>query len=377
MKVAIVHDYLNQYGGAERVLEQISAVYPQADIKTAIHDPDRMPASYRALSIEATWLNRLPRVNRYHRLFLPVYPRAFESIDLSGYDLVVTSSSGFAHGVIVKPDTVNVCYCHSPPRFLWDYENYVAREEISPLRQALLRPMVPRLRKWDRMSADRTDAWITTSELVKERVELNYGKTSTIIPPSVDVSRFEVGQGPGQHYLMLMRMVGWKRPDIVVEACTRRNLPLVVAGDGRSLEGLRKIAGPTVRFVGRVNDEQMRPLYRDSKALILPSEEDFGITPLEAMASGRPVIAFGKGGVLDTVIPGVTGVFFEQQTEASILGAIDVFERTQFDAAAIRRHADRFDNMIFRDRLKTFVDEQIALKRGARRPDAALQLADA
>ena len=370
MKVAIVHDYLNQYGGAERVLEEIRAVYPQADIKTAIHDPERMPAAYRDLPIEATWLNRVPLANRFHRLLLPFYPTAFESIDLAGYDLVVTSSSGFAHGVVVGPGTCNVCYCHSPPRFLWDYADYVAREQISPLRQALLRPMLPRLRRWDAMSAARTDAWITTSRLVEERVERCYGRSSTIIPPSVDVSRFEVGQGPGEHYLMLMRLVGWKRPDIVVEACTRRGLPLVVAGDGRGLERLRQLAGPTIRFVGRVNDAQMRPLYRDSKALILPSEEDFGITPLEAMASGRPVIAFGRGGVLDTVLPGVTGVFFDEQTEASVSAAIDVFERTSFDAAAIRRHAEGFDSLIFRDRLRAFVDRQLAQKRDRHRIDA-------
>ncbi len=377
MKVAIVHDYLNQYGGAERVLEEILAVYPQADVKTAIHDPERMPSHYRDLSIEATWLNRVPLANRFHRLLLPAYPAAFEALNLSSYDLVITSSSGFAHGVVTRSDACNVCYCHSPPRFLWDYENYVEREEISPLRQALLRPMLPRLRRWDRMSAARTDAWISTSHLVEERIARCYGRESMIIPPPVCVGRFEVGQEPGAHYLMLMRLVGWKRPDIVVEACTRQNLPLVVAGDGRGLEKLRRIAGPTVRFVGRVDDSQMRPLYRDCKALILPSEEDFGITPLEAMAAGRPVIAYGRGGVLDTVIPGVTGLFFDQQTEASVSDAIARFERTHFDPAAIRRHVANFDSLVFRERLRGFVEAQVLRKQGILRRDPACRLVHA
>lgn len=375
MKVAIVHDYLNQYGGAERVLEEIRAVYPNADVKTAIHDPQRMPPVYRDWNIETSWLNHMPMVNQKHRWFLPIYPQAFESFDLSGYDLVLTSSSGFAHGVVTGADTCNVCYCHSPPRFLWDFHNYVRQEKVGRLQQALLSAQLLRLRQWDRVSAERTQAWITTSQVVSDRVRCFYGKDSAIIPPPVNVGRFNVGRGRGEHYLMLMRLVGWKRPDIVVEACTRQNLPLVVAGDGRALQALRRIAGPTVRFVGRVNDEQMRGLYRDCKALIVPSEEDFGITPLEAMAAGRPVIAYGRGGVLDTVRPGVTGVFFDKQTAEAIVGAIAVFEQSRFDRDAIRHHAESFDSSVFRARLSAFVDEQLRARRGATQPQQALALA--
>ncbi len=375
MRVAIVHDYLNQYGGAERVLEEIRAVYPDADIKTAIHDPRRMPAAYRDWQIEASWLNQVPMANRKHRWFLPVYPQAFESFDLSDYDLVITSSSGFAHGVLTGAHTCNVCYCHSPPRFLWDYHNYVRREKVGRLQQALLSAYLLRLRQWDRVSAERTQAWISTSQVVSDRVRSFYGKDSTIIPPPVNVSRFDVGHGPGEHYLMLMRLVGWKRPDIVVEACTRQNLPLVVAGDGRALQDLRRIAGPTVRFVGRVDDEQMRGLYRDCKALIVPSEEDFGITPLEAMAAGRPVIAYGRGGILDTVRPGVTGVFFGTQTADSVIEAIATFEQSRFNGDAIRRHAEGFDSSVFRARLGEFIDGQMRARRGARQPQPALALA--
>ena len=375
MRVAIVHDYLNQYGGAERVLEEIRAVYPEADIKAAIHDPRRMPVAYGDWPIEASWLNQVPMANRKHRWFLPVYPQVFESFDLSDYDLVITSSSGFAHGVLTGAHTCNVCYCHSPPRFLWDYHNYVRREKVGRLQQALLSAQLLRLRQWDRVSAERTQAWISTSQVVSDRVRSFYGKDSTIIPPPVNVSRFDVGHGPGKHYLMLMRLVGWKRPSIVVEACTRQNLPLVVAGDGRALQDLRRIAGPTVRFVGRVDDEQMRVLYRDCKALILPSEEDFGITPLEAMASGRPVIAYGRGGVLDTVRPGVTGVFFDRQTADSVIEAIATFERSRFDRDAVRRHAEGFDSSVFRARLSEFIDGQMRARRGARQLQPALALA--
>lgn len=358
MKVALVHDYLNQYGGAERVLDELHAIWPEAPVYTSIYEPSRMPAAYGQWDIRPSALNRLPFARRKHQALLFLLPQAFESFDLDDYDLVVSSSSGFAHGVLTRPQTLHVCYCHSPPRFLWDYHHYARSEGLGRAARFVVSTSLPRLRVWDRVAADRADAWVSTSRLVRGRIDRFYSKPSTVIPPPVDVSRFTVGHEPGGYFLMLMRLVGWKRPSIAVEACTRLGLPLVVAGDGRDLPELKRMAGPTVRFVGRANDAQMRELYRDCRALILPSEEDFGITPLESMAAGRPVIAYGSGGVLDTVVPGETGAFFEAQTADSLAEALLAFDERDFDSRTIRRHAEQFDRTVFAARLKAYVEER-------------------
>lgn len=364
MKVAIVHDYLNQYGGAERVLDELHAIWPDAPVMVAIHDPARMPPRYRDWDIRASRLNRLPLANRKHQALLPFLPRAFEGFDLGGFDLVVSSSSGFAHGVLTDPDACHVCYCHSPPRFLWDYHRYAERERLGWAVRALIEPRLARLRTWDRASADRVDDWVCTSRVVRARIRKYYGKDGAIIPPPVPVERFEPGRGRGGYFLMLMRLVGWKRPDLVVEACTRLGLELVVAGDGRDEARLRALAGPTVRFVGRVNDVQMRSLYRDCRALILPSEEDFGITPLEAMASGRPVVAYGRGGALDTVVPGVTGTFFAEQTVECLAEVLGRFDDGVYDPAVLRAHAERYDSAAFRERFRRHATAALARHRG-------------
>lgn len=326
----------------------------------ALHDARRMSTAYRSRDIRASWLDRMPLARRKHRWLLPFYPQVFEGFDLGDYDLVISSAYAFAHGVLTGPATLHINYCHSPGRFFWDYHRYAERERLSGPVRALLSPQLAKLRQWDRLAADRPDSWIATSRLVQQRIRKFYGKESTIIPPPVDVTRFEVGEGSGGYFLMLMRLVGWKRPEIVVEACTRLNLPLVVAGEGRDLKHLQSIAGPSVRFVGRVNDAQMRPLYRDCRGFILPAEEDFGITPLEAMAAGRPVIALGRGGVLDTVIPGLTGVFFAEQTVDCLAETLAGFDARHFNPRLIRHHAEGFDNSVFRQRLKGFIDAAFA-----------------
>ena len=360
MKVALIHDALNQYGGAERVLEQIKAVYPDAPLFVPLWDPSRMPDFYATWDIRPSWLDRVPFARTKHRLMLPLYPNAIESFDLRGFDVVIGSSFGFAHGVLTDPDTLHVNYCHSPGRFLWDYHRYAERERLGRPARLVLSTMLTRLRQWDLAAAERPSAWIATSRLVHDRIQKFYRKPSVIIPPPVDVGRFDCSTGAGDYYLMLMRLVGWKRPDIAVEACTRLGLDLVVAGDGRETAALKAIAGPTVRFVGRVDDEGMRPLYAKCRAFILPAEEDFGVTPLEAMASGRPVIAYGRGGALDTVVPGVTGTFFHEQTAASLADVLSRFDPDDYDPSTIRAHAKRFDNSVFRQRLREFVDDRLA-----------------
>jgi glycosyltransferase involved in cell wall biosynthesis len=359
MKVALVHDYLNQYGGAERVLEELHAIWPDAPVYTAIHDPRQLPDRFRDWDIRASSLNRVPFARRKHQALLFMLPQAFEAFDLDDYDLVISSSSGFAHGVLTGPQTLHICYCHSPPRFLWDYHNYARREGLSGAARMLVEHTLPPLRTWDRVAADRAQVWIATSRLVRARIATFYGKPSTIIAPPVQVDKLEVATRPGSYFLLLMRLVGWKRPDIAIDACTRLGLPLVVAGCGREAASLSARAGSSVAFVGQVGDDDIRRLLAGCKALILPSEEDFGLTPLEAMAAGRPVIAYGAGGVLDTVIPGRTGMFFAEQTADSLAEVLERFDECDYDPLAIRRHAEQFDSRLFAERMRRFVDEHV------------------
>ncbi|HEX7887228.1 MAG TPA: glycosyltransferase [Phenylobacterium sp.] len=356
MKVALVHDYLNQYGGAERVLDELHQIWPNAPVYASIYNPARMPERYRSWDIRTSSLNRLPFANQKHQALLFMLPQAFEEFDLDEYDLVVSSSSGFAHGVLTSPSTLHVCYCHSPPRFLWDYHHYAKSEGLHGPARWIVERSLPRLRVWDRVAADRADVWISTSRLVQARIDRFYDKRSIVIPPPVDVGRFSVAPGRGDFLLMAMRLVGWKRPEIAVEACTQLGLPLVVAGDGRDLTELKRIAGPTVRFVGWADDDRLRELYRDCQAFILPSAEDFGIAPIEAMAAGKPVIAYGSGGVLDTVLPGETGLLFRSQTAESLAAVLSTFDPCDFDPVRIRRHAETFDKGIFAARLKSLVE---------------------
>jgi glycosyltransferase involved in cell wall biosynthesis len=358
MRVALVHDYLNQYGGAERVLEELHAMWPEAPVYTAIHDPDRLPERFRDWDIRTSGLNRLPFARRKHKALLFMLPQAFEAFDLDPYDLVISSSSGLAHGVLTRPQTLHLCYCHSPPRFLWDYHNYARREGLRGAPRILVEHALPRLRTWDRVAADRADSWIATSRLVRSRIAAFYGKPSTIIPPPVRVDQFTIATAPGSFFLLLMRLVGWKRADVAIDACSKLGLPLVVAGDGREAARLKARAGPTVTFVGQVGDAEIRRLLSGCRALILPSEEDFGLTPLEAMAAGRPVIAYGAGGVLDTVIPGQTGIFFERQTAEALADALTVFDERDYDPNVIRRHAEQFDSSAFALRMRRFVDRR-------------------
>ncbi|HEY3268024.1 MAG TPA: glycosyltransferase [Armatimonadota bacterium] len=360
MKVALVHDWLNQYGGAERVLEDFHTLYPEAPVFVSMYDRERMPAEYRDWDIRTTWMQRLPLVKKKHQPFMPLYPIAFESFDLSGYDVVLSSSSAFCHGVLTRAETCHVCYCHTPTRFMWDYFHYVKRENLGRMTQRALAPILFRLRPWDKAAADRVDYWMANSRVVQQRIAKFYRRSSTVIHPPVNTTRFQPASGHDDYYLVLSRLIGYKRIDLAVEACTRLGKRLIVAGSGRDAESLKRLAGPTVEFVGRVNDEQMRTLYARCKAFLFPGEEDFGITPLEAMASGRPVIAYGAGGALDTVIPGVTGSFFIEPTVDSLAAALTAFDPDVYDPAAIRAHAEGFDSALFRQRIQDFVEQSVA-----------------
>ncbi|MBN1640047.1 MAG: glycosyltransferase [Anaerolineae bacterium] len=355
MRVALVHDWLNQVGGAENVLEHLVSLYPEAPIYTSIYWPEAMPARYREWEIRTTWMDKLPMVHRHHQPFLPLYPVAFEGLDLSGYDVVLSNKSGFCHGVITPPETLHVCYCLSPTRYVWRYHDYARREGLGRLARAALAPVLSALRVWDRGAADRVDRYIAISTEIQRRIHKYYRRESDVIYPPVDTARFAPADEYDDYYLVVGRQVPYKRIDLAVQACTELGLPLKVAGSGRDQARLRKMAGPTVEFLGYVPDRELPALLAGCKAFLFPGAEDFGIAPLEAMAAGRPVIAYAYGGALDTVVEGVTGILFPEQTARSLAEAIRRFDARAYDPWAIRRHAERFDAAVFRERIAAYV----------------------
>src|SRR5260370_13037924 len=316
MKVAIAHDYLNQMGGAERVVLAFHEIFPDAPIYTSIYDPGRVDAAFQRMNIRTSFMQKLPLVKKHHQPFLPLYPFAMERLDLRGYDLVLSSSSAFGKGVITRPETMHICYCHTPMRWCWNYDEYVEREQLGRISRSILPFLITGLRVWDQASAMRVDHFIANSPIVAERIQKYYRRDAVVIPPPVDVSRFafEPETQPQDYYLIVIRFMPSKRIDLAIEACNRLQLPLVIIGSGRDEKRLKSIAGPRIHFMGRLFEAEWLHYYTHCRALILPGEEDFGITPLEAQASGRPVIAYGAGGALDSVIAAVTETFFHEHT---------------------------------------------------------------
>lgn len=350
-KVALVASWLNQYGGAERVLEVAHDLFPDAPVFTSTYWPGAMPAAYRTWDIRVSFLDRLPFARKNQRLLLPFYPLAFESLDLRGYDLILSITSAFAHGVRVPPSARHVCYCLTPARFLWTFRDYVEREQIGRLPRLVLPLFIARLRAWDRRAADRVTQFVAISAKVRERIATFYRRDSVIIYPPVNVDRFSMSEARGDYFLILSRLVPYKRIDLAVQAFNELGLPLVIAGDGRDRARLREMAKPNVRFLGRVSDETGRDLLARCRAFLFPGEEDFGITPLEANACGRPVIAFGGGGALDSIVEGVTGEFFREPTATALAYVVRKFEDRKYDPQTMRRHAEKFSVSVFKEKL--------------------------
>ncbi len=361
VRVALVASWLTQYGGAERVLEVLHGMFPQSPVYTSIYRPQAMPAAYRAWDIRTSFMQRLPLVTTRHQLFLPLYPLAFERMTLRAYDLVISDTSAFAHGVHTPPGTPHVCYCLTPARFLWDYEAYVQREQIGRLARAVLPLVIRWLRAWDRAAAQRVTHFVAISRLVAQRIKHCYGRDSAIIYPPLNTQAFAPAHSHDGYFLIVSRLVPYKRIDLAVQAFTRLGLPLRIIGDGRDRASLERMAGPTVRFLGRLPDEAVKEQLARCRAFVFPGEEDFGLAPLEAMASGRPVIAFAGGGALETVVDGVTGTFFGEPTVEALAATVESFDDTRFDPVAIRRHAEGYDQAVFTEKLRSFVKQKTGL----------------
>ncbi len=362
MQVALVHDYLNQMGGAERVLLALHDLFPQAPIYTSIYEPSRVDRRFKEINIRTSFLQRLPLIKRHHQPFLPLYPFAFESLDLRAYDLVISDSSAFAKGIVTRPDALHICYCHTPMRWAWNYDEYVERESLGRVARLALPPFITFLRLWDYATAARVDEFIANSPNVAARINKYYRRAAVVMPPPVEVTRYHLAPSHEDYFLIVSRLIPYKRIDLAVRAFTQLGAPLRIVGDGRDERRLRAMAGPTVRFMGRLSDEQVRDQMARCRAFIFPGDEDFGLAPVEAQASGRPVIAYGAGGALTSVVAGVTGLFFDEQTPESLAAAVRRFDDAAFDPLVIRRHAEQFDLEHFTDRFARFLEAQIAAR---------------
>lgn len=363
-RVALVHDWLNQIGGAENVLEELVSLFPQSPVYTSMYAPSRMPPAYRNWPIHTSFMQHLPGVTTHHQAYLPLYPAAFSRFDLSEYDVVISNKSGFCHGVRTarnQAHATHICYCLTPTRFLWMYNQYQEREQLGQL-GAVLRPVLKLLRRWDWQAAQQVDHFVAISTTVQERIRELYGRESTVIHPPVDTSYFTPAPAPIEdYYLIVSRLIPYKRIDLAIEAFN--HLPhekLLIVGEGRAGAALREAAGPNITFLGRQPREHIRELLRSCKAFLFPGLEDFGIAPVEAMSAGRPVIAYGSGGALDTVVPGATGELFSEQRWESLHAVLEAFQPHAYDPMACRLQAEHFDVSLFRKRLLTYVEEIVS-----------------
>ncbi|HUI21809.1 MAG TPA: glycosyltransferase [Methylocella sp.] len=343
MRVAIVHYWLVSMRGGEKVVEALCRLFPQADIFTHVYDPEKVSETIRRQKVITTFINRLPRAKRYYKHYLPLMPLALEQIDLRGYDLIISSESGPAKGIIPPPGAAHVCYCHSPMRYIWNmYHDY--RERTGWLQRFAMPLICHYLRIWDATSSMRVDRFVANSATVAARIEKYYRREAAVIRPPVNVDLFESVPlaEVEDYYLMAGELVAYKRPELAVEAFNALGRRLIVIGGGEMLADLRKRAGPTVTVMGQQPFSVLRHHYARCRALVFPGEEDFGIVPVEVMASSRPVIAYGRGGVTESVIAGVSGLFFKEQTVDAIERAVQDFERRYFDPAAIKAQANKF-----------------------------------
>jgi glycosyltransferase involved in cell wall biosynthesis len=360
MRVALVHYWLINDRGGEKVLKAIHELYPDATIFTHVLDRDRVPA-FADAKIETSFIQRMPFAQKLYQNYLPFMPAALERLDLSGFDLVISSESGPAKGVLPAPQARHLCYVHSPMRYIWNmYPEYMRR--VNPVVRAAFTHLSSGLRTWDVTTAARVDAFVSNSHNVANRVWRYYRRPSQVVHPPVSLDDFALTPTDEGFYLYVGELVDYKRADIIVDAFTALKKPLVVIGGGKDLEALRRRAGPSIKFLGRTDFKTLKAHYEACKALIFAAEEDFGIVPLEAMACGKPVIAYGAGGALETVVAGTTGVFFPEQTPQALAAAVQAFEAdaARFDPHAIRAHAETFATPIFKEKFKAAVDALMA-----------------
>lgn len=359
LKIAIVCDWLTTLGGAERIIQGLHRLFPDAPIYTALFDKN-IPGFEHARIIPS-FLQKIPFARKHHQWFLSLMPIAFEQFDLSDFDIVISSSHSCAKGIITKPKTMHICYCHSPMRYVWDNcHRYVEEYRLNPIIKKFVPKMLHKIRLWDRLAAQRVDYFIANSKHVKKRIQKYYQRDADVVYPFVDIKKFHLGKKIDSYYLAVGRLTSYKKFDLLIDTFNELCLPLKIVGTGVEKEKLEKKANANIEFLGRVDDQELANLYAESRALLFPQNEDFGIAPLESFASGRPVIAFRDGGALETIIEGETGLFFDEQNIISLKSAVQKFERTidQFDPLTIQKHAQKFSYDVFCKNILDVVDRR-------------------
>lgn len=361
LRVALVHDWLTGMRGGEKVLESICRMFPSADLLTLVHVPGSVSPLIEGRRVRRSFVQHFPRPARFYRHYLPAFPTAVECFDLDDVDLVVSTSHCAAKSVVPTGRAVHVCYCHSPMRYAWDqFDAYFGEARIGAVANALARPVMAWLARWDRGTAGRVDSYVANSGFVAARIRRYYNREASVVYPPVDTGFFTPAGPSAPYFLVVSALVPYKRLEVAIEAAGRLGAPLKIVGGGPDFLRLRALAGPTVEFMGSVNDQTLRDLYRGARALVLPAEEDFGIAPVEAMACGRPVVALARGGATETVIDGYTGRLVAEATAEAFADAMHDVASRDFQAAAIASHAASFSIGRFESEFAGAVSQALA-----------------
>jgi glycosyltransferase involved in cell wall biosynthesis len=362
-KIALVHDWLTGMRGGEKCLEVLCELFPQATLFTLLHNKGSVSPTIERLTIQTSFVQHLPFVAAKYRNYLPLFPKAIGRFDFRDYDLIISTSHCVAKGAIPRSDAIHICYCHTPMRYVWElFDDYFGVEKVGYVKHKLISRIAVSLREWDVRTANRVHHYIANSNNVRERIKQHYRRDAVVIYPPVDTSLFQLSTKNEDYFLIVTAMAPYKRVDLAVEAFNRLGERLLVIGGGPEEENLKKLAKKNIEFLGWQPSERLHKYYAGCRALIFPGVEDFGIVPVEAMACGKPVIAFGKGGALETVISGKTGLFFSEQTVESLIAAVKQFDEGQFSPEAIRVHALQFDKEIYRRKMREFIEEKSNIK---------------
>jgi glycosyltransferase involved in cell wall biosynthesis len=358
VKIALVHDWLTGMRGGEKVLEVLCELYPDAELFSLIYTEGSVSPTIARLRRRTSFIQRLPAARRWYRQYLPLFPVAIEQFDLDRFDLVISTSHCAAKSAVTPGRARHLCYCFTPMRYAWDqFEAYFGRERVGPVASRLLRPVIAWLARWDAATAGRADRYLAISQHVARRIGRYYNRSAHVVYPPVDTRFYHPdGAEPGADFLIVSALVPYKRVDLAIQACRGRGERLKIVGQGPELERLRHMADTSIEFLGSRTDEEIRQLYRQAQAVILPGEEDFGIAPLEAQACGRPVVALGRGGALETVVDGVTGVLVPDATAESLAEGLDRVRHLPFDSAVIRRHAEQFSRERFAEEMRREIE---------------------
>lgn len=363
-RIAIVHEYLTRMGGAEKTVKVLADLFPAARVFTLLYDEAKCGKDFPAWRVETSRLQNFPKFLRARPKFLlPFIPSAVESFDFDDYDLVISSSSAFAHGLILPVKNRHICYCHSPARFLWDYSHeYLRENKISGLKKILLNAKLKDLRIWSRLSARRVDRFLANSLTVQKRIQKYFRTASEVVHPPVEVAKIKLGDHHENYFLIVSQLAGYKKIELAISVFNKLRRRLVIVGDGPRREFLESIAGKTIEFLGWRSDAEIHELLQNCRGFIFPGEDDFGIAPVEAMAAGKPVLAFGKGGATETVIHKKTGILFSEQTPESLENGLALFfsQEKKFEPKKIRAHAHQFSRQVFEREIRRIVAEEFA-----------------